>query len=105
MTPGAASALGLQSTASGAIPIRGVSGMSNFGVSGKSGGQGIVVTRVAAGSRAAAAGLQKGDEICAVDGNQVTNTGEADQALANASGQAKVKVMIMRNGNLAVLEF
>jgi S1-C subfamily serine protease len=82
-------------------PYQGGDGMTMFGFSGKANGQGVTVTRVTASSRAAAAGLQKGDDIRAIDGYEVTTTEQLNTRLQNATG--KIPVMILRNGNLAVV--
>jgi tetratricopeptide (TPR) repeat protein len=106
LSPAAANQLGFQNTAPGAIPIKGAAtvSMSTFGISGRSGDPGVTVTRVNSGSRAAAGGLQKGDSICAIDGNQVSSPGEVDQWLGRVNTSGKVKFVIMRDGNLAVLD-
>jgi S1-C subfamily serine protease len=78
--------------------------MNNFGIAGKSNGDGVTVTNIGIASRAASAGLQAGDDIRAVDGNQVSSPSEINDVLSKANTTSKVKFLILRNGNLAVLE-
>jgi S1-C subfamily serine protease len=54
-------------------------------------------------SRAATAGLVAGDDIKAVDGIQVNNKEDILQVLSNINPAKRIPFLIMRNGNLAVL--
>src|SRR5262249_4583710 len=53
--------------------------MSSYGLSGRSSDQGVMVSAVRAGSRAAKAGLRKGDVIRTVDGNEVMQPSQLNQ--------------------------
>ena len=82
----------------------GMNMMNTFGIAGKSNGDGVTVTNIGIASRAASAGLQSGDDIRAVDGNQVSSPAEINDVLSKSNTSSKVKFLILRNGNLAVLE-
>ena len=78
--------------------------MAAYGFAGKGNGEGVTVTKVMAGSRAEAAGMQRGDDIRAVDGDQIGSPADIEQILARASTN-RFKVVVLRNGNLTVLNF
>lgn len=90
-------------TASGGNAQAGSDMMLQFGFLGKSNGEGFTVLKVGNQSRAATAGLVVGDDIKAVDGIQVNNKEDVLQVLSNINPAKRIPVLIMRNGNLAVL--
>ncbi|HEX4800695.1 MAG TPA: PDZ domain-containing protein [Sphingomicrobium sp.] len=60
----------------------------------------MVVTSLASGGRASAAGIRVGDVVEAIDGKDAS---DVDQALA-ALGPAPTRVVINRHGNRAIVE-
>jgi tetratricopeptide (TPR) repeat protein len=77
--------------------------MAQFGFNGKSNGEGVTVVAVANGGRAATAGLVSGDDIKAVDGIQISGKQEILDILSRVNPAKRIPFLIMRNGNLAVL--
>lgn len=64
---------------------------------------GIQVTGVSGGTRAAKAGLKKGDVIVAVDGVNIQNLGQLSQILQSKMGGAAAQLIISRSGKMAQL--
>ncbi len=62
--------------------------------------QGLTVTTVGIGSRAAKAGLNKGDVIVAVDGVNITNMAQLQSILSRKAQGESTQVIINRNGNV-----
>ncbi|MBX9668226.1 MAG: tetratricopeptide repeat protein [Candidatus Obscuribacterales bacterium] len=62
--------------------------------------QGLTVTTVGIGSRAAKAGLNKGDVIVAVDGVNITNMAQLQSILSRKVQGESTQVIINRNGNV-----
>ncbi len=77
--------------------------MSKYGLVGKGSNEGVRVTTVGIASRASAAGIQPGDHIRAVDGNEVYDPKQVNDILSRKGFNQPVQMMIMRNGNLAVI--
>jgi serine protease Do len=59
---------------------------------------GVVVTQVRRGSKAAAAGLRRGDLIAAVQGQEVTSIPELREALDDAQGRGAIRLAVVRGG-------
>ena len=59
---------------------------------------GVVVTQVRRGSKAAAAGLRRGDLIAAVQGQDVTSIPELREALDDAQGRGAIRLAVVRGG-------
>lgn len=74
---------------------------AQWGFMGKSNGEGVTVVNV--GNRAASAGIMPGDDIKAVDGIQVSTPAEIADILSKRNPAQRIQVLLMRNGNLAVL--
>lgn len=64
---------------------------------------GVQVTGVSGGTRAAKAGLKKGDVIVAVDGVNINSLGQLSQILQNKMGGAAAQLIISRSGKMAQL--
>lgn len=64
---------------------------------------GVQVTGVSGGTRAAKAGLKKGDVIVAVDGVNINSLGQLSQILQNKIGGAAAQLIISRSGKMAQL--
>jgi hypothetical protein len=79
--------------------------MGNYGLSGKGSQEGVVVNNVRSGSRAARAGLRKGDVIRTVDGNEVTQTTQLNQVLSQYDGSQTLPLLIFRDGILTPIQF
>ena len=77
--------------------------MAQFGIVGRSNGEGVTVVNVGMASRAATAGLVPGDDIKAIDGTQVSRLEEMISVLSQKNPAQRIPILIMRNGNLAVL--
>jgi serine protease Do len=60
---------------------------------------GVIVERVEQGTPAAEAGLQQGDIITAIDGEQVKDTGDLFAALRNYQPGDSVELTVVRDGN------
>lgn len=65
--------------------------------------EGVVIIGVAAGSRAASAGLAEGDVVLEVDHRAIATTEEWNQAIAQVEEGASVTLTILRNGKLGFL--
>jgi hypothetical protein len=79
--------------------------MGNYGISGHGSNEGILITSVRGGSRAAKAGLQKGDVIRTVDGNEVMQPAQLNQALSQIDASQTVPFLIFRGGNITPIQF
>lgn len=77
--------------------------MIQFGLIGKSNGEGVTVVNVKISSRAASAGVVPGDDIRAVDGIEVKRPEEIAEVLSRKNPAERIPMLILRNGNLAVL--
>ncbi len=77
--------------------------LAQWGLMGRSNGDGVTIVNVGAASRAATAGVVPGDDIKAIDGVQVTSTGEMADVLSRRNPGNRIPILIMRNGNLAVI--
>ncbi|HEY9870392.1 MAG TPA: tetratricopeptide repeat protein [Candidatus Obscuribacterales bacterium] len=75
--------------------------MAGYGILGRSGSDGVVVTTVGIASRASKIGLQRGDIIRAIDGTVVKSINEANELLSRKSPGAPVQMVIQRNKQLA----
>lgn len=60
--------------------------------------EGIVIARVAEGSRASTAGLQGGDVIVAMDGRPIRNTGDLSKFLIDNPPGRRISVSLYRGG-------
>jgi tetratricopeptide (TPR) repeat protein len=86
-------------SADSASPSR--TAMAGYGILGRSGSDGVVVTTVGIASRASKIGLQRGDIIRAIDGTVVKSINEANELLSRKSPGAPVQMVIQRNKQLA----
>ncbi len=75
--------------------------MASFGILGKSSSEGVTITTIGIASKAAQAGLQRGDIIKAVDGTIVKSTGELNEILSRRSPEQPVQLMVQRARRLA----
>lgn len=75
--------------------------MAGYGILGRSGSDGVVVTTVGIASRASKIGLQRGDIIRAIDGTVVKSINEANELLSRKSPGSPVQMVIQRNKQLA----
>lgn len=82
-----------------------VDAMTSFGLSGKASNEGVLLTSIRGGSRAAKAGLQKGDVIRTVDGNEVMQPSQLNQAFAQTDSSQTLPILIFRNGTLMPIQF
>jgi tetratricopeptide (TPR) repeat protein len=78
--------------------------MSKYGLSGKGTNNGVKVTTVGVASRAAAAGIQPGDSIRAVDGNEVYDVKTVNEILTRKGFNERVQLLLMRNGQMGVIQ-
>jgi len=79
--------------------------MNSFGLMGRSNNQGgVTVTTVGIASRAANGGFRTGDDIRAVDGIQVSQPAEVNKILSGKDPRERITVLILRDGNMAVLK-
>lgn len=78
---------------------------SQAGLFGSSTGDGLLINRVAPGSRAARAGLMPGDYVRALEGTEVMDIRQLTQVLLQYPPTQGLQMMIMRNGNLNVIMF
>jgi putative serine protease PepD len=76
----------------------------NIEVEDDSSAPGAVVVRLASGGAAAAAGLESGDRITAVDGDQVRNRAELQARIGTYSPGDKVAVTFVRGGDTQTVE-
>jgi putative serine protease PepD len=67
-------------------------------VIGPAAGGGAVITRVQAGTPAAAAGLKDGDVVTAVDGNTVDNASDLEAAITSSKPGEKLTLTVRRDG-------
>ena len=79
--------------------------MVNFGIKGKASDEGIQVTGIRSGSRAAQAGLLVGDVIRTVDGNEVMQPNQMNKVLGEINSTQKFPLLIFRNGNIQPIQF
>ena len=79
--------------------------MSNYGLSGKASEEGVMVTGVRTGTRAARSGLKKGDIIRTVDGNEVLQPDQLNQVLSQYNEAQPLNILIFRDGNLTPVQF
>ncbi|MBX9687249.1 MAG: tetratricopeptide repeat protein [Candidatus Obscuribacterales bacterium] len=79
--------------------------MSNYGLSGRSSEEGVLLTGVRGGSRASKAGLKKGDIIRTVDGNEVMQPAQLNQVLSQYDGGQTLPLLIFREGNITPIQF
>lgn len=79
--------------------------LSQCGISGKSTRDGVIVNGIVIGSRAASSGLIPGDYIRALEGNEITDTDQLNQVLMQYQPSQKLQMMIIRNGDISVINF
>ena len=79
--------------------------MSNYGLSGKASEEGVLVTGIRSGTRAARSGLKKGDVIRTVDGNEVMQPDQLNQVLSQYGEGQTLPILIFREGNLTPIQF
>lgn len=77
--------------------------MSKYGLAGKGTNDGVRITTIGIASRASAAGLMVGDAIRAVDGQEVYDVKKVNEILSRKGFNDRVQMMIMRNGQLGVI--
>lgn len=78
--------------------------MSKYGLAGKGTKEGVKVTTVGIASRASAAGIQPGDAIRAVDGNEVYEVKQINEILSRKGFNERVQLLLMRNGQMGVIQ-
>jgi S1-C subfamily serine protease len=66
--------------------------------------RGALVNSVQAGGPAARAGLQRGDVITAVNGDEVKDTNELRNTVAHMAPGTKVSVAVVRNGSMKTFD-
>ena len=76
-----------------------------YGISVKGGKEGVRITGIAFGSRAAQVGLQVGDVIKAVDGNVVTSSNEMNQMLMSKPPGQRFQFTVQREKHLGLVLF
>ncbi len=86
-------------------PVSNGDNMSNYGINGKGSNDGVMITSVRGGSRAARAGLQKGDVIRTVDGNEVMQPNQLNQVFSQVDSAQTIPMLIFRNGNITPIQF
>jgi predicted metalloprotease with PDZ domain len=74
------------------------SGGQRFGITMAPSADGVTVTGVTVGSPAAQAGIRPGDQIVAVNGQNVTNPNDMIQLVSSASADQALDVQLLRNG-------
>jgi len=72
-----------------------------YGILGRSGSGGVVVTTIGIASRASKIGIQQGDIIRAVDGTVVKNIGDVNNILARKTPGAPLQMVIQRDKQIA----
>ena len=78
--------------------------MLSYGMIGQSNNEGgVTLTQIGIASRAATAGLVPGDIIQTVDGFQVSRPDEINQILSRSNPAQRIPLVILRGGNLAVV--
>jgi tetratricopeptide (TPR) repeat protein len=75
--------------------------IATYGILGRSGSGGVVITTIGIASRASKIGIQQGDIIRAVDGTVVKNISDVNDILARKTPGAPVQMVIQRDNQLA----
>ncbi len=75
--------------------------IASYGLLGRSGSGGVVITTIGIASRASKIGIQPGDIIRAVDGTVVKNIGDVNDILARKNPGAPVQMVIQRENQIA----
>jgi len=76
-----------------------------FGMSGHGSSEGVLLTSVRGGSRAAHAGLKKGDVIRTVDGNEVMQPAEFNKVMSQYDSSQTLPLLIFRDGVITPIQF
>lgn len=79
--------------------------MGGYGMSGESSNEGVRITTIRGGSRAARAGLLKRDVIRTVDGNEVMQPAQLNQILSQYDSSQTIPLLIFREGNIMPIQF
>ena len=79
--------------------------MSSSGMSGHGSSEGVLLTSVRGGSRAAHAGLKKGDVIRTVDGNEVMQPAEFNKVMSQYDSSQTLPLLIFRDGVITPIQF
>jgi serine protease Do len=67
-------------------------------------GKGVKVLQVAEESNAAKAGIEKGDIITEIDGDEVESTDDVVKAMRDTRNDSGIKLKVLRNGRTKDIE-